>query len=52
MKMRSSLWKRYEIGGVRTKTLSVFGVTENEAKWKLIIVDIALYNMNKGILYM
>ena len=34
--------KRYENGSVHMKTQSVFGVTENEAKWKRISVDIAL----------
>ena len=38
----SSSWKRCENGSVHTKTLSVFGVTKNEAKWKRISVDITL----------
>ena len=42
----ASKWKciriRCESGSAHNKTLSVFGVTENEAKWKRICVDIAL----------
>ena len=30
----SSSWKRYESRSVHTKSTSIFGVTENEAKWK------------------
>ena len=37
----SSSWKRYEIDSFHTKTLSVFGITENEANRKRISVEIA-----------